>query len=231
MKNVIIYANKKGNMHLTIVDDLKENLNTYETILEDEFVLELICDPTKLVDFLTYNKTDLIILDLHMPKINGFQLYEQFKDTYPYIPIIFLSGDPSEEALVRGLNLGAVDFIVKPVSPNVLIARIKNKINSSPRFSENTIKIEDLIINCDHQTAEINSKKISLTPIEFKLIILFIKNPNKIYNREYITNLIWPDVHVQNQNIDTHLSNLRKKLKPFSEKIKTIKNRGYLLRI
>ena len=56
-------------------------------------------------------------------------------------------------------------------------------------------------------------------------------NPNKIFNREYITNLLWPNVHVQNQNIDTHLSNLRKKLHPFSKKIKTIKSRGYILRI
>ncbi len=60
---------------------------------------------------------------------------------------------------------------------------------------------------------------------------LLAKNPNKIFSREYITNFLWPDVHVQNQNIDTHLSNLRKKLTPFSSNIKTIKSRGYILRV
>ncbi|MEC7182467.1 MAG: winged helix-turn-helix domain-containing protein [Bdellovibrionota bacterium] len=81
------------------------------------------------------------------------------------------------------------------------------------------------------QLAQIDDKKVQLTPIEFKFIQLLAKNPNKIFSRDYITNLLWPDVHVQNQNIDTHLSNLRKKLKPFSKQIKTIKSRGYILRI
>ena len=81
------------------------------------------------------------------------------------------------------------------------------------------------------QMAEIADEKIQLTPIEFKLIYLLVKNPNKVFSREYVTNLVWPNVHVQNQNIDTHLSNLRKKLVPFSHYIKTIKSRGYILRI
>jgi len=220
-------------MHVTIVDDVKDNLKSYNELLSPTFNLELIQDPLHLLNFLSKNQTDLILLDLHMPNINGFELYEKFKTTHPEIPVIFLSGDPSEESIIKGLNLGADDFIVKPVSLRELIARIKNKIS----LKQNSAQAEDVIVfdgfklHCEMQMAELNNEKIQLTPIEFKLIQLLARNPNKVFTREYITNLLWPNIHVQNQNIDTHLSNLRKKLMPFSKYIRTIKSRGYILRI
>lgn len=220
-------------MHVTIVDDVKDNLKSYNELLSPTFNLELIQNPLELLNFLSKNQTDLILLDLHMPNINGFELYEKFKTSHPEVPVIFLSGDPSEESIIKGLNLGADDFIVKPVSLRELIARIKNKIS----LKQNTAQSEDVIVfdgfklYCEMQMAELNNEKIQLTPIEFKLIQLLAKNPNKVFTREYITNLLWPNIHVQNQNIDTHLSNLRKKLMPFSKYIRTIKSRGYILRI
>jgi two-component system phosphate regulon response regulator PhoB len=221
-------------MHITIVDDVKDNLKSYNELLSPTFNLELIQNPLELLGFLGRSETDLILLDLHMPTMNGFELYQKFKVGHPEIPVIFLSGDPSEESIIKGLNLGANDFIVKPVSLRELIARIKNKIglkSGSANQSDNILSLEGFKLHCDMQMAEINNEKIQLTPIEFKLIYLLAKNPNKVFSREYITNLLWPNVHVQNQNIDTHLSNLRKKLMPFSRYIKTIKSRGYILRI
>lgn len=221
--------------HVTIVDDVKDNLKSYNDLLSPTFNLELIQNPLDLLNFLTKHNTDIIVLDLHMPAMNGFELYQKFKLTHPEIPVVFLSGDPSEESVVKGLNLGADDFIVKPVSLRELVARIKNKINHRNQVHATTessvITFEGFKLYCDMQMAEIDNNKIQLTPIEFKLIHLLSKNPNKVFSREYITNLLWPNVHVQNQNIDTHLSNLRKKLLPFSKYIKTIKSRGYILRI
>ena len=220
-------------MHITIVDDMKDNLKSYNELLSPTFNLELIQNPLDLLSFIDKSKTDLVLLDLHMPTINGFDLYQKFKLKYPSLPVIFLSGDPSEESIIKGLNLGANDFIVKPVSLRELIARIQNKITAKKvtSQSENLLTFDGFKLYCDMQMAEINNEKIQLTPIEFKIIHLLAKSPNKVYTREYITNLLWPNVHVQNQNIDTHLSNLRKKLVPFSKYIKTIKSRGYILRI
>jgi len=220
-------------MHVTIVDDVYDNLLSYKELLEPSFELELIQNPLELLGFLNTNKTDICILDLHMPSINGFELYKKFKDVHPEVPVIFLTGDPSEDALVQGLEIGAEDFIVKPVSLNELVARIRNKISARQFNPEDnkTIKYTNFCLHTEIQMAEIGEKKIQLTPIEFKIIHLLAKSPNKIFSREYITNLLWPNVHVQNQNIDTHLSNLRKKLQPFSQYIKTIKSRGYILRI
>ena len=220
-------------MHVTIVDDAIDNLKSYNELLSPPFNLELILNPLDLLSFLGKNHTDLVLLDLHMPTMNGFELYQKFKEAHPEIPVIFLSGDPSEDSIIKGLNLGANDFIVKPVSLRELIARIKNKINinSAPNSLSNVLSFDGFKLYCDMQMAEINDEKIQLTPIEFKIIHLLVQNPNKVFSRDYITNLLWPNVHVQNQNIDTHLSNLRKKLMPFSRYIKTIKSRGYILRL
>ena len=220
-------------MHVTIVDDSIDNLKSYNELLSPTFNLELILNPLDLLSFLAKNHTDLVLLDLHMPTMNGFELYQKFKEAHPEIPVIFLSGDPSEDSIIKGLNLGANDFIVKPVSLRELIARIKNKININPvpNSLSNVLSFDGFKLYCDMQMAEINDEKIQLTPIEFKIIHLLVQNPNKVFSRDYITNLLWPNVHVQNQNIDTHLSNLRKKLMPFSRYIKTIKSRGYILRL
>lgn len=221
--------------HVTIVDDIKENLKSYNDLLSPTFNLELIQHPQELLSYLNKSSTDLVILDLHMPEMNGFELYQKFKNSHPELPVIFLTGDSAEESVVKGLSLGADDFIVKPVSLRELVARIKNKINHRNQTvssqENNIISFDGFKLYCDMQLAEVGSNKIQLTPIEFKLIHLLSKNPNKVFSREYITNLLWPNVHVQNQNIDTHLSNLRKKLLPFSKYIKTIKSRGYILRI
>jgi len=219
-------------MHVTIVDDVRDNLKSYNELLSPTFNLELIQNPLDLISFLGKTETDLIILDLHMPNMNGFELYEKFKISHPELPVIFLSGDPSEESIIKGLNLGADDFIVKPVSLRELVARIKNKISTKQQAHESEIiSYDGFKLHCEMQMAEIGDERIQLTPIEFKLIHLLAKNPNKVFSRDYITNLLWPNIHVQNQNIDTHLSNLRKKLMPFSKYIKTIKSRGYILRI
>jgi two-component system phosphate regulon response regulator PhoB len=220
-------------MHITIVDDDGDNLKNYGDLLSPTFDLELIQNPLNLLNFIEKKSTDLILLDLHMPSINGFELYRKFKGSHPNLPVIFLSGDPSEESIICGLDLGADDFIVKPVSLGELVARIKNKITPKPVSTpiEKIIAFERFKLYSDMQMAEVDGEKIQLTPIEFKLIYLLAKNPNKVFSREHITNLLWPNVHVQNQKIDTHLSNLRKKLMPFSRYIKTIKSRGYILRI
>lgn len=226
------------NIHLTIVDDVKDNLNNYKDLLGPEFNLKLIQQPLELLGFLNTNKTDLVILDLHMPNINGFELFDRMRQTHPHLPVIFLTGDPSEESLIKGLGIGAQDFIVKPVSINELVARIKNKVEAKKakhrrKKDANLIKVEghDFALNSDLQSAVVAGSNIALTPIEYKIIHLLVSNPNKIFSRDYLAEIIWANTNTSSQNIDTHLSNLRKKLKPFSNYIKTIKSRGILLRI
>lgn len=223
--------------HVTIVDDDSDNLENYQDLLEDDFDLELIQRPLELLTFLNTNKTDIMVLDLHMPELNGFELYEKARLLAKKTPVIFLTGDPSEEACVKGLQIGAEDFIVKPVTINELIARIKNKVeakkNRHRRKKKNEIRFEEqgFNIDLDQQLVYLNEKEVKLTSTEYKIITLLASNPSKVFPKEHISQVVWAESNNNAQNIDTHLSNLRRKLKPFSEYIKTIKSRGVLLRL
>lgn len=219
-------------MHVTVVDDIQANLEVLEAHLEDDFDVELIQNPLDLIPFIESNKTDLVLLDLHMPEINGFDLYQIFKQEFPSIPVIFLSGDSSDKSIVRALDLGAGDFIIKPVSPAVLVARINSKIyQNTTKANLDHINMAGFTLKNKEEAAIVGNKFVQLTPIEYKIIHLLAKSPNTLFSKDEVTEVLWPDTHVVDQNIDTHLSNLRKKLKPFSENIKTIKSRGYILRV
>jgi len=221
-------------MRVAIVDDKRENLLLYKEILSDLFTLDLFDCPKKFLEFIRHEKSDLVILDLHMPGLSGFDVYSSFKKYQPQLPVIFLSGDPSEESLIEGLELGAVDFIVKPVSAKELIARVKNKINTRsfdvPKKEMVKLPLDDFELDCETQTSKVGNVTHSLTPTEFKILYFFVTNPNTVFSREYVTNLIWPTTHVQEQVFDTHFSNLRKKLHPFSQRLVTIKVRGYIFK-
>lgn len=229
--------NKAHKPHVTIVDDDYDNLENYQDLLEEDFDLELIQNPYELLSFLNTEKTDIMVLDLHMPEVNGFELFKKARQLAPRTPAIFLTGDPSEEACVKGLDLGAQDFIVKPVTINELVARIKNKVEAKKsrhrRKKKNEINFVDhqFSIDLDQQNVILEEKEIKLTATEYKIITLLASNPNRIFTRDHISQVVWAETGINSQNIDTHLSNLRRKLKPFSNYIKSIKSRGILLRL
>ncbi|HLE10799.1 MAG: hypothetical protein A2504_11640 [Bdellovibrionales bacterium RIFOXYD12_FULL_39_22] len=220
-------------MHVTIVDDQPDILDLYEQMLGQHFRVTCICEPQKVSPFLKNNQTDLLILDVNMPVMDGFEVYRVVRVDFPTLPIIFLTGMNSTEIAVKGLSMGADDFIIKPVSIEELIARVKNKIIKSKvayANQETLIKLDNFELNCNKQQVILDGREVSLTPIEFKIIHLFVSNRDKIFSRDFISDYIWNDTKVQMQNIDTHLSNVRKKLSPFSERIKTIKSRGYVFK-
>lgn len=217
-------------MHVTIVDDSIESLETYTELLEHDFTLTALSDPHELMPSLKSNPTDLVLMDLHMPMLNGFELYELFRADYPRLPVIFLSGDGSEDKMIRAFHLGVEDYLVKPVHPNELIARIKSKIAKAIEYKSRVIKLLNLTIYLDHDLAHIDQTILLLTPTEFKILSFMAQRPNKMISKEEITSGLWPkSLGVQAINIDPHISNLRKKLGDFGCHFKTIKAKGYIL--
>ncbi len=218
-------------MTVTIVDDLAENLECYQDLLSEEFVVQPIQNPLDLLAQLKTLQTDLILLDVHMPELHGLELYERLRLEQPFTPVIFLTGDGSEETIVKAFNLGVEDFIVKPVTSAELIARIKNKIQKSIERKSQTLKFENLTIYLDHQMVQVGDQIISLTPSEFKILCIFARKPNKTISREEILKTLSADSRtILSGNIDTHISNLRKKISLLKFKIKTIKTLGYILK-
>ncbi len=138
-------------MHLTIIDDNKDLLEVLSSSLSDSFVLETFSEPDKGLDFIRANHTDAILLDLHIPGKDGFQVYEEVKRAKQNLPVLFLTGDSDMGSRVKGLEIGADDFLIKPVQTEELIARVRNRIQLSKRNLQNNkvIKFKDLVIDLD----------------------------------------------------------------------------------
>ena len=224
---------EKQRMHITIIDDNKDLLEVLSSTLSDSFAVESFVEPDSGLDFIRNHNTDAILLDLHIPGKDGFQVYEEVKRAKQNLPVLFLTGDLNLDARVKGLEIGADDFLLKPVQTEELVARIKNRINLSKRNLQNNkmIKFKDLTIDLDGHQVILNNQTVRLTPKEYQLLLVLSQNPNRVIHKDDLINMLWKDVHVEINNLDTHFSNLRRKLRPFSTHIKTLKNLGYVLRI
>ncbi len=220
-------------MHVTIIDDNRDLLETLTGTLADSFNLEAFSEPDKGLEFIRNHHTDAILLDLHIPGKDGFQVYEEVKKAKQNLPVLFLTGDSDLGARLKGLEIGADDFLLKPIQTSELVARIRNRIHISKRNlqSNKMIKFKDLVIDLDGHQVILNSQSVRLTPKEYQLLVVLSQNPNRVIHKDDLIQMLWKDVHVEVNNLDTHFSNLRRKLKPFSTHIKTLKNLGYVLRI
>jgi len=224
---------EKNRMHLTIIDDNLDLLEVLSSSLSDNFTTQTFSEPDKGLDFIKNNHTDAILLDLHIPGRDGFQVYEELRQAKQNLPVLFLTGDSDINARIKGLEIGADDFLIKPVQTAELIARVKNRIALSKKNLQNNkmIRYKDLVIDLDGHLVHLNNQIIRLTPKEYQLLLVLSQNPNKVIHKDDLVNMLWKDVHVEINNLDTHFSNLRRKLRPFSNHIKTLKNLGYVLRI
>ncbi|HSW56099.1 MAG TPA: response regulator transcription factor [Ignavibacteriaceae bacterium] len=178
---------------------------------------------------------DLIVLDIMMPEMDGFEVYEQIKKNKEYqeIPIIFLTAKSGETDEIKGLDLGASDYIQKPISPKKLIARIKSNLRKSDQAEKKSKKFENLKIGAleidvEKFEVKVDSKKKFFPRKEFQLLYFLAQNPGKVINRETLLKEIWGnDVYVIDRTIDVHIRKIREKLGKHSELIETIKGVGY----
>lgn len=193
---------------------LKNNYNlTYETKVSDAIIY-----------LKEQNKPDLIILDITLPDGNGFDLYEE-KIKILNIPTIFLTAKDEEDDIVKGLNIGAEDYITKPFSIKELLARINKILMRSQKKS--IIKIDDILFDIDKLILYKNDKKIDLTSLELKLINLLFTNINKVVTRNTILDKIWEWTgnDVDDHTITVYFKRIREKIG--TNIITTIKGIGY----
>ena len=171
---------------------------------------------------LTTKIPKLILLDVTLPDGNGFDLYEE-KIKILNIPTIFLTAKDTEDDIVKGLELGAVDYITKPFSTRELLARI-NRILSS---KQSTIKVKNITFNFDKMEVFKNDEIINLTSLETKILYLLFTNINKVVKREYLIEYIWnlTGNDINDNTITVYLKRIREKLG--IDIIKTVKGIGY----
>ncbi len=178
---------------------------------------------------------DLFVLDIMMPGIDGFEFCRRVRASAPHkdIPIIFLSARSDEIDRVLGLELGGDDYMTKPFSVKELKSRVKAMFRRLSRPESGAPSSRPLIhegieLNPDHYSLTVDGKAVDLTKTEFEILRLLLANPGKIFTRDNIIDSIkGQDVYVIDRTIDVHVMNLRKKLGPYKNVIKTFSGVGY----
>jgi len=220
---------------ILLVDDEKDIVEFLQYNLEQEgFKVIVAYDGREALEKIS-KKPDLIILDVMMPRMDGYETCSKIKnmDEYKNIPIIFLTAKSSEIDEVHGLNIGAVDFIQKPISPKKLVARVKSNLRKMETAKDSQsqskeIAIGPLLIEKEKYSVLLNGNPIILPKKEFEILAYLAANPGKVFLRSKILNDIWgTDIYVVERTIDVHVRKIREKLDEYADLIETIKGVGY----
>jgi len=223
------------NAKILLVDDEKDIVEFLKYNLELEgFDVITAYDGIQALDKLQENPS-LIILDIMMPRLDGYDTVKKIKsiEKFSGIPIIFLTAKSGEADEIIGLELGANDYIQKPISPKKLIARVKSNLRKKDISTEEKtlpkqLKIGPLFINRETYTIKINGEKKIFPRKEFELLYFLANHPGHVFSREALLKDIWgADVYVVDRTVDVHIRKVREKLDEHADLIETVKGVGY----
>lgn len=175
---------------------------------------------------------DLLVLDVMMPGMSGFDMARQIRTSDMSTPIIFLTARDSEEDKLEGFGLGADDYISKPFSVRELMARVRAVLARTAVADVNTgrpLTFEGLTIDLSQRKVAIDGKPLNLTKTELELLLLLLSHPGHVFSRHELLSKVWPsDVVVTDRTVDVNITRLRKKLGHYGQHIATRQGYGYL---
>lgn len=222
---------------LLIVDDEADIAASIQYVLSQEGFLTLLAhDGVKAIQLAESEKPDLIILDLMMPGLDGYEVCRRVRSSDLKTPILMLTARTSEIDTVVGLELGANDYIAKPVRLRELVARVKAHLRETPGGSQpaaSGVRLGDLHIDMESRTVAVGNKSIDLTFKEFELLAALARHPNRVFTRDQLFAQVWgSDFLGESRTVDVHVRYLREKLEdnPSHPKhILTVRGVGYRL--
>jgi DNA-binding response OmpR family regulator len=216
---------------LLIVDDedkIREVIREYAEF--SGYEAEEAADGMSAIGMVKLNDYDLIIMDVMMPKLDGFSAVKEIQKI-KNIPVIMLSARGEEYDKLFGFELGIDDYVVKPFSPKELMARVNavlSRVDASDKTSQTIERFDGLEVNFAARTISVDGKRIELTPKEYDLLFYMIQNKNIALSRDRLLSDIWGyDFFGDDRTIDTHVKNLRNSLGPYRKFIVTLRGVGY----
>lgn len=216
-------------MNILIVDDEKPIQNLIRISLSNAgYVCDIAEDGNEALEKIDHGKYDLILLDIMLPEVDGFELLEYIRPLG--IPVIFLTAKNAVKDRVRGLRMGAEDYIIKPFEIAELLARVEVVLRRYYK-TEEIFHINGLMVNCTSMKVERDGKEIALTPKEFDLLCLFLRMPNIALYREKIYERVWGgEMQFGSKTVDLHVQRLRKKT-GLQKELQVVKKVGYRLEV
>jgi len=223
-----------SNLHILVVED-EEAIREMLVLALEQAGLSVIAvsSAEQAQQALVENMTDLLLLDWMLPGISGIELARRLKNdpSYRDLPIILLTARGEEEDKIRGLEIGADDYVTKPFSPKELVARIKAVMRRSGKLSESgLLNVGDLTLDAEQHRLTIAGQPLEVSPTEFRLMQFFMTNPDKVYSRTHLLDQVWGrSVYIEERTVDVHIRRLRKILAEHGreELIQTVRGFGY----
>ena len=221
-------------MKILVVEDEKD-LNRVITkhLKKNNYSVDSCFDGEQALDYVLYGEYDLIITDIMMPKIDGYELIKQLRVKGNPTPVIMLTAKDSLDDKILGLDSGADDYIVKPFEFDELLARIRVLMRRNYGFATNIIQVDDVVLDISKKQVTRSSESIVLTGKEYEVLEYLFKNKTGIISREQILNHVWDyDYEGVSNIIDVIVKNIRKKLDVGSKKpiIHTKRGLGYFVK-
>ena len=188
-------------------------------------------DGLSLWEALRKEKPDLIVLDVMLPGMDGIEILTKMKESAELreIPVIMATAKGQEYDRIRGLDLGADDYIVKPFSMMEMVSRVKAVLRrSQPHKASKVLKVGGLTVNLDEHTVVADGNRVQLTYKEFELLRIFLSHPGRVYTREQLFPQVWKmDYMNDSRTLDSHIRTLRHKLNDYGKRIETVRSVGY----
>ena len=219
---------------ILIADDNKQITSILEEYAKKEgFVPKVALDGREAIDLFQKISPDIVLLDVMMPKMDGFEVCREIRKT-SNVPVIMITARGEDFEKIMGLDIGADDYIVKPFSPGEVMARVRailRRITRTDGQKQQVYSFDNLNINLDDYVVMINKQTVSLTKKEIELLWTLATNKNKVFSRDNLLNSLWGyDYFGDNRTVDSHIKRLRAKLDEFAHdswEIKTIWGVGY----
>jgi len=221
-------------MRILVVEDDKSVASFVKKGLEaEQYAVDLACDGEEAESLVGEANFDLVILDLVLPKIDGWGVLIHIRTQKPSLPVLILSGRAEVEDRVKGLDLGADDYLAKPFSFSELSARVRALLRRSPNRLDNVLRVEDLELDRAERVVRRAGRRIDLTPHEFALLEYLMRNAGRCVTRAMIIERVWnfSSDTITTNVVDVYISYLRNKIDQDSENklIHTVRSIGYQL--
>jgi len=222
------------NMRILVIDDEPELLEQIgRALIEQQYTVDLVTDGEKAMERLYCDPYDLILLDIMLPVMDGFDVLREMRAENINTPALMLTAKGDIEDRVKGLDLGADDYLPKPFSIAELMARVRALLRRNSRNGSSLLQVKNIKLNTSSRELTVDNKPVKLTPKEFLILEFLLYNKNRAVSRFNIAEHVWGDEFdpfTMSNNIDVHVKNLRRKTNDIEGKlVTTVRGVGYMV--